>query len=181
MPEAADPETLITWNANGLMPRVASEIDLAALQARVRESSPDVICLQEARVKAFCANPKAKPGDGALRYRARPSDKEMKKGGPLNKALRSAPLDGYKVFWSLADGRYAGTAMFVSKRLGVPVVVYSISHAREKFGLGNSRQEGGGGGGVAGGGGGGGGVGGGSGGEDPGSGAVQKCRNDRIT
>eukprot|EP00411_Alexandrium_monilatum_P033870 CAMPEP_0175341468 /NCGR_PEP_ID=MMETSP0095-20121207/6354_1 /TAXON_ID=311494 /ORGANISM="Alexandrium monilatum, Strain CCMP3105" /LENGTH=403 /DNA_ID=CAMNT_0016638879 /DNA_START=17 /DNA_END=1225 /DNA_ORIENTATION=+ len=111
-----DPRRLITWNANGFMTRVSSPEDLAAFQALVREHDPDVICLQEARIKAHCNDPKAKVSSSDPRDRSRPLEAEMQ--GPLGAALRAAPLDSYDVFWSLANGRAAGTAMFVHRRLG---------------------------------------------------------------
>nr|QDO16266.1 DNA-(apurinic or apyrimidinic site) lyase [Lingulodinium polyedra] len=113
---ARDPKRIITWNANGFMTRVTSQQDLAAFQALVREHDPDVVCLQEARVKAHCSNPKAKVSSQDLRDRSRPLDSEFQ--GPLKKALEAPPLDAYKVFWSLANGRAAGTALFVHGRLG---------------------------------------------------------------
>eukprot|EP00418_Pyrodinium_bahamense_P040312 CAMPEP_0179191770 /NCGR_PEP_ID=MMETSP0796-20121207/95258_1 /TAXON_ID=73915 /ORGANISM="Pyrodinium bahamense, Strain pbaha01" /LENGTH=295 /DNA_ID=CAMNT_0020896005 /DNA_START=45 /DNA_END=928 /DNA_ORIENTATION=- len=113
---AQDPKRIITWNANGFMSRVSSPEDLAAFQCLVRTHDPDVICLQEARIKAHCGNPKAKVASEDPRDRARPLEAELQ--GPLRAALQSAPLADYDVFWSLANGRSAGTAMFVHQRLG---------------------------------------------------------------
>ena len=45
-----DPCTLVTWNANGLITRAKS--NSRDLQEFVREHDPDVLCVQEARVKA---------------------------------------------------------------------------------------------------------------------------------
>jgi len=113
---ANDPLTIITFNANGLAPRLS--YNLEELQAMLRTHNPDLVCFQEARLKAHCANKKAKVGDDSRRERHRIHDSELEdKSGLLRKALASSPLCDYDQHWSLADGRAAGTGLFVHKRL----------------------------------------------------------------
>lgn len=87
----SDPCTVVTWNANGLMARVKS--DLPKLQQFVRERDPDVLCVQEARVKAHCSNPKAKVGSADARDRSRPLASEAAQLRPL---LEVPPLNSYR-------------------------------------------------------------------------------------
>ena len=82
-----DPTTIITWNANGLIPRIKGDLD--ALRAMVRDRDPDVVCLQEARVKAYTSNPKAKVSSSDRRMRGRPLGDEWR--GALEKALTLRP------------------------------------------------------------------------------------------
>ena len=58
-----DPRSIVTWNANGLAPRIAH--DLAALREFVTEHDPDVLLVQEARLRAHCDNPRAKADSAA--------------------------------------------------------------------------------------------------------------------
>ena len=127
-----DPTTIITWNANGLIPRIKGDLD--ALRAMVRDRDPDVVCLQEARVKAYTSNPKAKVSSSDRRMRGRPLGDEWR--GALEKALTSPPLAAYHAFWSLANGRAAGTLMLVHKRVGKPKVVNALAAARAGWGAG---------------------------------------------
>ena len=126
-----DPRVIVTWNCNGLAPRLTSPRDRAALCAFVRAHDPDVICLQEARLKAHCSNPKAKVGSADVRDRGRPRADELQ--GPVGEALRAPPLDAYRVHWSLADGRAAGTALLVHTRLGRVRVRSSLAGARAEY------------------------------------------------
>jgi|TARA_B100000524_G_scaffold302576_1_gene177372 exodeoxyribonuclease III len=120
-----DPCTLVTWNANGLITRAKS--NSRDLQEFVREHDPDVLCVQEARVKAHCANPKAQSKSPDIRNRARPLASEAKELSPL---LDTAPLKSYRAAWSLANGRHAGTLMLVHERLGRANVFCSLDAAR---------------------------------------------------
>ena len=98
----------------------------------VRDRDPDVVCLQEARVKAYTSNPKAKVSSSDRRMRGRPLGDEWR--GALEKALTSPPLAAYHAFWSLANGRAAGTLMLVHKRVGKPKVVNALAAARAGWG-----------------------------------------------
>lgn len=68
-----DPRLIISWNANGLVARCNK--DLEELRGLVRDKDPCLICIQEARVKAYCSNPKAKTDSEDPRNRSRPQDK----------------------------------------------------------------------------------------------------------
>eukprot|EP00510_Aplanochytrium_minuta_P002939 CAMPEP_0184006190 /NCGR_PEP_ID=MMETSP0954-20121128/525_1 /TAXON_ID=627963 /ORGANISM="Aplanochytrium sp, Strain PBS07" /LENGTH=335 /DNA_ID=CAMNT_0026284651 /DNA_START=21 /DNA_END=1025 /DNA_ORIENTATION=- len=109
----ANPRRLVTWNANGLLPRMKSYRDVNSIRLFLQEHDPDVICIQEARIKAKCNNPKAKVGSKDRRDRTKPSDSELTQ--EIKNSLQV--FSEYVTFWSLADGRKAGTATFVHKRL----------------------------------------------------------------
>jgi hypothetical protein len=55
----------------------------------VRRLSPDVVCIQEAMIRAYCANPKAKADSNDRRIRGQPADDEAAK---LKEMLHS-PFD----------------------------------------------------------------------------------------
>ena len=123
-----DPRSIVTWNANGLAPRIAH--DLAALRAFVTEHDPDVLLVQEARLRAHCDNPRAKADSTDARDRSRPDLAETReRDGALDRALRSAPLSEYSVHWSLANSRSAGTLSLVHRRVGEPEVLCAFDAA----------------------------------------------------
>ena len=99
-----DPHTLVSWNCNGLMSRLTS--NLSELHQMVVQRDPCVVCIQEARVKAYCRNPKAKVSGPEPRERDRAAVEELDKG--LRNFLSSHPLTDYSAHWSLANGRTAG-------------------------------------------------------------------------
>lgn len=37
----------------------------------------------------------------------------------MTRALAAAPFSSYRVFWSLADGKYSGTALLVKKEMEI--------------------------------------------------------------
>ncbi|CAI5965884.1 unnamed protein product [Closterium sp. NIES-64] len=106
----AHQETLriMSWNANSFLLRLRH--NRAELVGFICKHSPDVIAIQEVRM----------PAAG-------------RKGGPLNQselkddtkqareerqhALASPPFSLYRVWWSLAPTKYAGTAMLLKRSL----------------------------------------------------------------
>ena len=91
------PSSFISWNCNGFSTRARYDQD--HLYQLVKENfSPEVICIQEARLKA----------DG--NERGRPlKDKDYEH---VQAALKG-PFRHYTPFWSLADKKYAGTLTLV--------------------------------------------------------------------
>jgi len=95
------PSSFVTWNCNGFSSRARYNQEL--LHKLVNETqNPDVICIQEARLKA------SGPGE----QRGKPlKDKDHEH---VQTAL-SEPFRLYTPFWSLADKKYAGTLTLVRK------------------------------------------------------------------
>ncbi len=91
------PIKFITWNCNGFTSRAKWDFD-SLQQFVTAENSPDVICIQEARLKA----------DG--NERGRPLKDKFYED--VQGALDSIFCD-YTPFWSLADKKYAGTLTLV--------------------------------------------------------------------
>ena len=87
---ARSPSILVSWNANGLMARIEAD-QLVSFGRLVSEQSPDLIAVQEARVRAFCSNPTAKRDSREPRVRGRPAQDESVK---LDKVLNRPPFDG---------------------------------------------------------------------------------------
>lgn len=93
------PVSFVTWNCNGFSTR--AHYDRDKLERLVRETqNPDVICIQEARLKA----------EGPRERRGRPlKDKDHEHV----KISLAEPFCHYTPFWSLADKKYAGTLTLV--------------------------------------------------------------------
>lgn len=111
----SSPTSIVTWNCNGFIPRCKYNPDL--LQTLLEETKePDMICIQEARVKASsCSN------------RGTPQTSEYK--GAVETVLRTT-FRNYQPYWSLADTRYAGTLTLIHKRLSDrPKVAFSVDAA----------------------------------------------------
>lgn len=83
------PCTVLSWNANGLMARIEAKRHMEEFGQLVTRLSPDVVCIQEARIAAYCANLKAKKDSPDPRVRWRPADKEKHE---LEKALGAPPF-----------------------------------------------------------------------------------------
>ena len=128
--EVRDPQVILSWNANSFISRCKSKHkDLAEFQALVRGKNPDLICISEARMKAHCDTKTAKVGSDHPRSRHRPRDDEM---AEVSDALNTEPLRQYRVWWSLADGRQAGTMMLIHRRLGHVKVVNCLEVALDR-------------------------------------------------
>eukprot|EP00960_Hanusia_phi_P025944 745983-Hanusia_phi.AAC.1 len=117
------PLSFLSWNANSLVNRCKEGSNIKDWLDLVRGLQPDVIALQEVRMVAS-APPGSKRGDGRKRDRGSPrdNDKECKEELMLvAEVLNKEPLCDYVVRWSLADWRYAGTALLVRKDVRRPV------------------------------------------------------------
>lgn len=125
---APEPRTLMTWNCNGLTCRAQSAQQVAELQAMLWANQPDVVAIQEVRMPASA--PKgAKKGDGQPRSRTVPNTNTptgRKDAEMVGKLLRSKELANYEVFYSLADWKYAGSALLVRRPCRPMRVRYSL-------------------------------------------------------
>lgn len=95
---------IVTWNANGLVSRCLYNED--ELRQLLHATDPDVLCIQEARLKAM-----------GPANRGTPTLSDYKS---VKKVLESSVFGNYRRFWSLADKRYAGTLTLIHKRLQIP-------------------------------------------------------------
>eukprot|EP00873_Tetraselmis_striata_P011720 jgi/Tetstr1/431984/TSEL_021461.t1 len=123
-----EPRTLMTWNCNGLTGRANSEAQAEALRAMVATHAPDVLALQEVRMPASA--PKgAKKGDGQPRSRGTPNSTTpagRKDVDTVGRLLRTGDLANYRVFYSLSDWKYAGSALLVRRPCAPARVRYSL-------------------------------------------------------
>jgi exonuclease III len=106
------PTTFVTWNANGLVSRCVWNKD--EVQRLLRETDPDVLCLQEVRLKALNASSRGSP------Y---PNDYKS-----IKDTMEATVFYNYKKYWSLADSKYAGTCTLIHNR-----VVKSVEHFETAF------------------------------------------------
>lgn len=85
-----------TWNASAMK------------QLLIDTDYPDMVCIQEARLKAFHSNTRGRPLQSEYTATA------------VKEVVETIFVD-YQPVWSLADSRYAGTLTFLHKRLGFPI------------------------------------------------------------
>ena len=122
-----NPNTIISFNANGLASRLFNNME--SIQDMLTKEEPDVVCIQECKLAAHCDNPKAKRDDGHPRRRDRLSSgtkKQREETHRINRALRYGKLCEYDIHWSLSDWKYAGTAILIKKDISVMSKKYSI-------------------------------------------------------
>ncbi|EEF51868.1 ap endonuclease, putative [Ricinus communis] len=114
------PLKFITWNANSLLLRAKN--DWPEFTKFVSTLDPDVIAIQEVRMPA--AGSKGAPKNPGELKDDTSSSREEKQ--ILMRALSSPPFGSYKIWWSLADSKYAGTALLVKKRFHNIKVSFSL-------------------------------------------------------
>lgn len=100
---STSPKSCVTWNCNGFLSRAKwNSADLARLVDET--GSPDVICLQEVRLKALSPSRR----DVATQKDYQAVKHHFEEGGVFC---------NYSALWSLADTRYSGTLTLLHKRL----------------------------------------------------------------
>jgi len=121
-----DPHRIISWNVNGLAVQLKNE--WSVVRAFLEREQPDVFCLQEVRLAA--AGPLGcKRGDGKRRRRGeakQETKQEREEWQLIERTLLAAMQADYTVHWSLADWKYAGTAMFIRRPLRPSHVSYTL-------------------------------------------------------
>jgi exonuclease III len=97
------PRSYVTWNCNGFSSRAKK--NQTELQKLLDDTNyPDVICIQEARLKA----------SGPDQLRGQPlKDNEYRNS--IQPVIDNIFID-YRPFWSLADKKYAGTLTLIHNR-----------------------------------------------------------------
>jgi len=96
------PTSFVTWNCNGLVSRCKWNKD--QLHRLLQETqNPDVICLQEVRLKA--TNPSNRGTPLPADYKA------------SQECMEKTVFSNYQPFWSLASTKYSGTCTLLHKRL----------------------------------------------------------------
>ncbi|GJP46694.1 hypothetical protein CLOM_g5948 [Closterium sp. NIES-68] len=106
-----EPLRIMSWNANSLLLRLRH--NRAELVGFICKHDPDVIAIQEVRMAA--AGRKGAPlNQSELKDDTKQAREERQF---LQHALASAPFSHYRVWWSLAPTKYAGTAMLLKRSL----------------------------------------------------------------
>ncbi|CAJ1953618.1 unnamed protein product [Cylindrotheca closterium] len=111
------PRSIVTWNCNGFVTRCKYNVpELHLLQNKTNQ--PDMICLQEARLKAKSSTCRGEPMASEL-------------NGPVENVLNTV-FNEYIPYWSLADSRYAGTLTLLHHKFQTSVqVAYSLDSAMD--------------------------------------------------
>jgi exodeoxyribonuclease III len=107
-------QVIIAWNANGATPRAKDDDKIAEFLA---EHKPDVLCVQEVRLRADSANQRSTPA--------------LLKGEVASKLFGAHYLNVYHRYLSLADSKKSGTMTLVRK--GIEHTVCSSLHAALKL------------------------------------------------
>ncbi|CAI0548247.1 unnamed protein product [Linum tenue] len=120
------PLKFVTWNANSFLLRVKNNWpEFCIFVSRI---DPDVIAVQEVRMPA--AGSKGTPKNPGELKDDTSSSREEKK--ILMRALSSPPFGSYRVWWSLSDSKYAGTALLVKKCCQPVKVSFSLDRTGTK-------------------------------------------------
>ncbi|XP_039146240.1 DNA-(apurinic or apyrimidinic site) endonuclease [Dioscorea cayenensis subsp. rotundata] len=122
----AEPLKFLTWNANSLLLRVKN--NWAEFSKFIQTLDPDVIAIQEVRMPA--AGSKGAPKNPSELKDDTSASREEKK--MLLKALSAPPFGNYRVWWSLSDSKYGGTALFVKKEFQPKKVSFSLDRTGSK-------------------------------------------------
>ncbi|WOL11298.1 DNA-(apurinic or apyrimidinic site) lyase [Canna indica] len=122
----AAPLKFLTWNANSLLLRAKN--NWPEFSRLVQSLDPDVICFQEVRMPA--AGSKGAPKNPSELKDDTSSSREEKQ--VLMRALSNPPFGEYRVWWSLSDSKYAGTAMLIKRQLQPKKVYFSLDRAASK-------------------------------------------------
>ncbi|KAJ1403241.1 Endonuclease/exonuclease/phosphatase [Sesbania bispinosa] len=121
-----EPLKFLTWNANSFFLRVKN--NWPEFTNFVTTFDPDVIAIQEVRMPA--AGAKGAPKNQGEIKEDTTSSREEKK--ILMRALSNPPFGNYHVWWSLADSKYAGTALLVKKCFKPKSVVFNLDKIASK-------------------------------------------------
>ncbi|GMY15018.1 DNA-(apurinic or apyrimidinic site) lyase [Fagus crenata] len=124
--EKGEPSKFMTWNANSFLLRVKN--NWPEFTNFVTTFDPDVIAIQEVRMPA--AGSKGAPKNPGELKDDTSSSREEKQ--ILMRALSSPPFANYRVWWSLADSKYAGTALFVKKCFQPKKVFFNLDRIASK-------------------------------------------------
>nr|XP_023918759.1 DNA-(apurinic or apyrimidinic site) lyase [Quercus suber]POF27675.1 dna-(apurinic or apyrimidinic site) lyase [Quercus suber] len=121
-----EPSKFMTWNAKSFLLRVKN--NWPEFTKLVTSFDPDVIAIQEVRMPA--AGLKGAPKNpGELKDDANSSREEKQ---ILMRALSSPPFANYRVWWSLADSKYAGTALIVKKCFQPKKIFFNLDRIASK-------------------------------------------------
>lgn len=124
--ETGEPSKFLTWNANSFLLRVKN--NWPEFTKLVSTLDPDVIAIQEVRMPA--AGSKGAPKNPRELKDDTSSSREEKQ--ILMRALSSPPFGNYRVWWSLADSKYAGTALLVKDCFQPKKVSFSLDRTVSK-------------------------------------------------
>ncbi|KAL0535334.1 hypothetical protein IC582_029663 [Cucumis melo] len=125
-PDKKEPLKFVTWNANSLLLRVKN--DWPEFTKFVTNLDPDAIAIQEVRIPA-AGSKGASKNQGELKDDTNISREEKQM---LMRALSSPPFANYRVWWSLSDSKYAGTALFIKKCFQPKKVFFNLDRIASK-------------------------------------------------
>lgn len=108
------------WNCNGLSVRVRNETNLNSIRSFLRTKQPDIFFLSEVRLPAAHNAGSRKPCPSSTTFyrgRIRHSDNNSTTDFvAVQKLLTCEDCLHYKAYFSLANTKYAGTAMLVNTK-----------------------------------------------------------------
>eukprot|EP00249_Psilotum_nudum_P006584 c19905_g1_i1 orf=576-1673(-) len=121
------PLKLMSWNANSLILRIKNNLE--ELTSLLQRLDPDVIAIQEVRIPAAGRKGEQRnQGEMKDDTSAARDDKQS-----MMNALSTYPLKNYRVWWSLGDTKYAGTALFVKNCFKPLNIFFSLDKSDAKF------------------------------------------------
>ncbi|XP_020592301.1 DNA-(apurinic or apyrimidinic site) lyase isoform X2 [Phalaenopsis equestris] len=115
-----EPCKFLTWNANSLLLRIKK--DWPEFSNLVQTLDPDAIAIQEVRMPAAGSKGASKnPGELKDDTNSTREEKQV-----IMRALSSPPFQNYRVWWSLSDSKYGGTALLIKNQCKPKKVSFSI-------------------------------------------------------
>lgn len=121
-----EPLKFLTWNANSFLLRVKN--DFPDFSNFISAFDPDIIAIQEVRMPAAGSKGAPKnPGELKDDTSASREEKQI-----MMRALSSPPFRNYRVWWSLSDSKYAGTALIVKKCFQPKTVFFNLDKKASK-------------------------------------------------
>lgn len=115
-----EPLKFMSWNANSLLLRLKK--NRTEIADFVQRLDPDVIAIQEVRIPAAGGKGGSK-NQGELKDDTSSAREEKQ---TLMRAISCPPFSNYRVWWSLGDSKYAGTALFVKHQFRPLKVAFSL-------------------------------------------------------
>ncbi|KAL6177570.1 hypothetical protein ACLB2K_049096 [Fragaria x ananassa] len=121
-----EPTKFLTWNANSFLLRVNN--NWPEFTKFITTFDPDVIAIQEVRMPAAGSKGAPKrPGELKDDTGSSRDEKQI-----IMRALSNPPFGDYRVWWSLSDSKYAGTALIVKKCFRPQKVFFNLDRKASK-------------------------------------------------
>lgn len=124
---------IVTMNSNSLANRISDKKNHADFKDFIECHLPDIVAIQEVRLPAKTTSSNPKKNDGSRRDRTKIDDRDSKASTDKHLLKNCEAFKDYRMYYSLSDWRYAGTAIALRKSSTEPLwIEYTFKAAEEK-------------------------------------------------